>query len=94
MQHQDPAAILVGHRSLLHRLIRATIVGFGAGLHVPVLHLSVRLLNFNVVSLILFCRFIFRVGSAARQLRAFLFSFFFFLAIRVEKHELTLWPGR
>lgn len=31
------------------------------------------------------------MGSAARQLRAFLF--FFLLTIRVEKHELTLWPG-
>lgn len=40
VQHQDPAEILVGHRSLLLRLIRATIVGFGAGLHLPLLHLS------------------------------------------------------
>lgn len=40
VQHQDPAGILAGHRSLLHLLIRATIAGLGAGLRLPLLHLS------------------------------------------------------
>lgn len=93
MQHQDPAEILVGHRSLLLHRIRATIVGFGAGLHVPALHLSERPLNINVVSLILFADSFFFLGWGLLPGSLELSFFFFLLTIRVEKHELTLWPG-
>lgn len=90
VQLQNSAEILVGHRSLLHRLIRAAIVGFGPGLHLPSLHLSEG--SGTILSFQIFAVSFQGWGLLPGSLEP---SAFLSLSHRhpCGKHELTRWPG-